>query len=414
MNFKTIKFYDAAVAEAGGGETEVAEKPSLAGLMATKGVINNTDEMVAKPIEIEKKEVKEEAKEEKKPESAETAAKVEKTEIATPETTEKTEEKKPEVKAETKKDDAPKPNLTLDEVLKNEQPDTILKKLGVSDNVRSLIGELKDVDPKVIGLLNAWKEGKATEYLKELTTDYTKMSSEEVMRHQLREDYPKASEKQLNILYKKEVIDAYNLDSDDTDELEEGQLLLDAKADRYRDKFSEKQKDYLIPKYEAKQPENPDNTQDLEAEKRFENYKATVNNNSATKDIFANKSISVGEGDEKFNFPVSPSDLTDILFDSDKWTATMFDVKDLPDGTKEFVPDVRKQLLIAAFAKDPDNFLTEYAKHFKSLGGKAVTDTIDNAKKPDKSTDAKAEKKPTSAAEAMAKHGVTSSGGRGY
>lgn len=412
MNFKISKFYDTAIAENAGGATEVADKPNIAELMGKQGVVNSSSEMVAKPIEIQK-EVKGEVEKEVNSESAATATKDEPAKETKPGTKENPVEveqvsKTPQVA------EVPKAQLTLDEVLKNEQPNTILKKLGLDDSTVSFLNDLKGVDPKMIALLNYYKEnGDIKPYVNALNTDYSKMSSEDVMRHQLREEYPKASDKQIDILFKKEVVDAYNLNSEDEEEVENGKLLLDAKADKFRDVLSSKQNDFLIPKLQPKAAPEPD-TQALEVEKRFESYKTSVNNSPITKDIFSNKAISIGEGEDKFSYAVDPVSLTDILYDSDKWTATMFDIKKNADGNDEFIPNVRNQMLIAAFAQNPDKFLSEYSKHFKSLGGKTVVDSIDNVKKPESTASSKGEGTPKTAAEAMAKGGVINSGGRGY
>ena len=67
------------------------------------------------------------------------------------------------------------------------------------------------------------------------------------MRHQLRREFPKASPQQLDALYKREVIKAYSLDSVDEEELEEGRALLEAKADKFRDQFTQDQQSKLLP-----------------------------------------------------------------------------------------------------------------------------------------------------------------------
>jgi len=82
--------------------------------------------------------------------------------------------------------------------------------LGYDENSVSFVKELKELDPKMVKFLDTWKNnGDALQdYLKEAATDYATMPSEDVMRHQLREEYPKASEKQLEILFRKEVIES--------------------------------------------------------------------------------------------------------------------------------------------------------------------------------------------------------------
>lgn len=422
MKFQIRKFYDTSVDEGvGGGEAAVIEQKapaSIAEAMAKHGVKNSGMDMVATPINIGTKEVKEEVVKEEKPASAATATKVETPETAKSETKQEAKVEKKEEVVETKKEETTKPQPTFDEVLKTQPKNAVFKALGLNDKTISLLDEVNGLDDKTIGLLLSHKEGKVADYLRELSTDYNKMTSEEVMRHQLRLDYPKANQKQLDALFNKEVVDAYNLDSDDDDEKETGQMLLDAKAEKYRDGFIEKQKDFLVPKYEPKSAEVPDNSKEIEAEnKRFETYKATVNDNPVIKDIMANKAVVFGEGDEKFTFKVEkPEDITNVLFDTNKWLETQFEVEKGVDGkiTKVGEPKTENQMLTALVALYGKDFLNAYAKHYKSLGGKSVVKTIDNAKETDTDTATKSEKQPTTPAEFMARQGQLNHGGRGY
>lgn len=258
---------------------------------------------------------------------------------------------------------------------------------------------LGDVDPKLVGIIQAWKSGQLGDYVKELATDYSKMEAEDVMRHQLRVDYPKATERQLEILYKKEIVEKYNLDSVDEDEVAEGKELLAAKADKYRDSFIANQDKYLMPNPPEKKAEVvPDNTAEQKAKENIEAYVKNLTEDSYTKNIIADKKLTLGEGEEKFSFPVEPQELIDVLSNGEKWAETMFDDK----GSIK----TEHQLLIATVAKYGKSFLDAYALHFKGLGGKVVTDKIDNAKPPENNTSSKADPLPTSAAAAMAKSGV--------
>lgn len=295
---------------------------------------------------------------------------------------------------------------TLQEVLKNQQPDTVLKELGYDDSLVKFLSGLKEVDPKVVNFLNMWKEGKdLTGYLREWTTDYNKMSAEDVMRHQLQKDYPKASPQQIDALFKRDVIKAYDLESEDPDLVAEGRLLLEAKAERGRELLIQSQQDFLFPKApEPKAPEVDKTAQ--EATQKFDQYHSQFTNNQYTKDIFTNKIISIGDGEEKFNYPVDPQALSDILFKAENWMEAVSETTANPDGTKEYKPNPKHQMLVAAVAKYGENFLIEYAKHYKSLGGKSVNDLLENASKPDgASQSSPAEAAPKTPAEAMARGG---------
>lgn len=394
------RFFDTTVAEAGGGA-------SVASMMAQHGVKSEAGMTVEIPTVNIPTEKKEEPPTATIPSHAATANEGElKAETANPEPpplAEATQEvPQPEIQAE-----QPKPQ-SWQEVLKSQQPDTVLKALGFDDNMAKLVGELKTFDPKVVGLIQAYKEGTHVDYLRELATDYTKMSAEEVMRHQLRREYPKASDRQLDVLYRKEVVQQYNLDSDDEFEVEEGRMLLDAKADRYRDDFVNSQQKYLLPK--APEPTAATETDHSaeEAKQRFETYRNQFTGDPYTKNIFAAKQVVLGEGDDKFTFPVKdPESIIKNLYDADSWLQKTSIVQG-----DSIVPDVKKQVLIALIAEHGEGFLNEYAKHYKSLGGKSVVETIENAKPPETNAPSAADQQPQSVAEFMAKKGIMNFGGR--
>lgn len=399
----TRKFYAAAVDEGAGGAAEVVQEINMAAMMAKHGT--KSSEGSAKPEPIEIPGAKEELKTEVIPETAKVKEEP-KVEVKPEEP--KTEPKKEEAKATPEPIVQEKPKEpSLDEVLKKNQPDTIFKALGFDDEKTAFVSELKDADPKLVGIMQAYKNGTLGEYVRELSTDYQKMSAEEVMRHQLRREYPKASPKALDALYESEVIEKYKLDPDSYSEaeIEKGKLLLEAKADKYRDEFTANQEKFLMPNPpEPKKEPVPDNTAELEAEQRVGAYRKELQDHPYTKDIIANKKIKLGEGEEAFNYPVDAQELIDVLSDPKKWSETMWDIQ---NG----VPKTEHQLAVAAFALDSKKFLKEYAQHLKAIGAKEVIDPIENASSPDKSTPAKSEADITDPAKAMAKYGRKVSGG---
>lgn len=391
------KFY-AATTEGGGAAAEtIPQYSSMAEAMAKSGKKSDENSQVAIPID---REVKVETKAEE-PTQAATAKVEEKAEpkTETPETKEvKTEEP---IKQEPVNDTKPAPVLSLDEVLKNEQPNTIFKKLGFNDEAIDLVNDLKEVDPKVLGIIQAYNKGTLGDYVRELSVDYNKMSAEDVMRHQLRLEYPKASPEAFEALYQSEIVDRYKLDPDNYTESEvtRGKLLIEAIADKKRDDLIANQQKYLLPsKPEPKAPQGP--SPEEVQKQQLDAYRKELSDSPHVKSIIANKSVTIGEGEEKFNYPVDANALIDILVDPAKWVATMYD----KDG-EHYVPKTEHQMLVAAFSQDSKKFLSEYAKHLKSLGAKEVIDPIENASKPDGTTPAKSEPEPKSMAEAMARHG---------
>jgi len=185
MSFLFRKLYDTAVPDA----------PSIASLMATSGTFSSTGMNIAEtPTHTEKKEEPAPATEDK---PADTATPPSNAEPAKPESP------KPEENAAAvtpQKEEPPKPTQ-WQEVLKQQQPDAVLKELGYDDKVIGLLKDAKTLDPKMLAFLDHWKsKGDVTSYLKELTTDYSKMTPEDVLKQQLQREYPKASEKALGAL----------------------------------------------------------------------------------------------------------------------------------------------------------------------------------------------------------------------
>ncbi len=421
MLITTKKFYSPEESVAAGIEPEVAtevaseEKPSLAAFMAKQGT--KSTETDFKPIDNTTKssEKKEEPKNENKgEETVETTTAqtkdVEKGELETP-------KKQEEVKVESKNppiEETKKPTLSLQEVLKQQPKTDVLKALGYDDKVLKVLNELDGFEKIDFfsNLINEWKtKGNLQGYLKELSTDYSKMPPEEVMRHQLREDYPNVSDAQLNALYKKKVIGEYNLDSEDPDEVEEGKLLLDAEAGRYRAKMIENQKTKLFPEVPEAKEEIPDNSQEIEEQKNVEAYKSAIETDPYSKKIFDSKKIIIGEGEDAFSFPVDPETVKGVLFDSSKWAENLFDIERNPDGTiKKSTPKVENQILTAIFSENPKKFLSDYAKHFKAIGGKAAIEPLENAKPKETTRTSVADKLPKTMAEAMAKGGTITDG----
>lgn len=412
------KFYNAEAVETPAAAEVVTETvvetpatPSLVEMMAKNGVMNNGN-MVVTPTNTESTEKPTET--ETTPAAIATEAKVEEVNAETPTPT-PTVETTPTPQIV----EAQKPQETWQEVAQK-QPNDVLKALGFNDDVANFVSDLKELDPKMVAFLNTWKSGgDVTGYLREMTTDYTKLSAEEVMRHHIRQSYPKADERQLEILYRTKVVNAYNLNSYDPDELEEGRLLLEAEAEQFREKYIETQKEFLLPKPQEVKAVIQDNSiqeKQAEADRKFnEMYKSQVDNNALTKNIIANKVLPVGEGETKFNFPVEPNEVIDVLYNNgDKWQNAMWEKTIDENGNTSLKPKVEHQLLVATVAKYGMGFIEKIKEHYTSLGANKVIAPIENAKIPENQTGSQSAPAPKTAAEAMAMKGRINSGGQNY
>lgn len=405
MSFKILRFFDDSAAENGGGVvTETT--PSIAQLMASQGTKSQGGDMVATPININRQVV------EDTPQVTET---VEETPTATVEettttVTEPTVETTPQVETAKETVVETQPQLSWQEVLKQQQPEQILSELGYDKTTIELTKEIAE-NEKMLAFYKHWKDnGNVKDYLREIETDYSKMPAEEVMRNQLRQEYPNATERQLEILYRKEVIEKYQLDPNQysEDEVEEGKLLLEAKADKFRNDLILNQSKFLLPT--PKQPETVvDNSQE-EALKELEAYKSTVNTNPLTQSLINTKSLTVGEGNDKYSLPIqNPQSVLDVLYDTDSWAKSFFDEKD-----GKLIPNVEKQLFVASAVLDYKSLVNSLINHGKALGKKEAVTPIENIKPTNEIAPTPQSAEPTSIAGLMAKKGTVNTGGRMY
>jgi hypothetical protein len=344
------------------------ETPSLASLMAKSGVVNSSEEMAAQPIlNTEKNE------EPVKPTEA-TPAEPATEPVKTQGQQETPAEQTPVFGAKPQIEEPAKPTeVAWQEVLKVQQPEAVLKELGFDD--------------KMVAFLNHWKSsGDVKDYLRELSTDYSKMPAEDVMRHQLRREYPKASEKAIELLYQEEIVDKYKIDPDvyTEEEVERGRLLLETKSEKYREDFAKQQQNFLLspPPEKSTAPDPQVLEQQAERKRQDDLYISTMSSSDLTRQLLTEKKLTFGDGDSKFSFPVDPQALTDILLDYGQFKEATYDkVKD-QSGKDVYVPNARKQWLFAAVAKYGDTFLDEYAKHYMALGASKTIAPIENAVPP--------------------------------
>lgn len=260
---------------------------------------------------------------------------------------------------------APEP-VRWQEVIKQEQPEAVLKELGF--------------DEKVVGFLNYWKNGgDLKEYFREASTDYTKLPPEEVMRHQLRVEYPKASDAQLEVLYQDKILERYKLTDDFSEEEQNrGRLLLEAEADKYRDVLVERQQKFILPEAPKSEPKatEPD-PMIAEQQRMIEDSKRSVIDSSLYRQIVSTNKLTIGEGDEAFSFPVDAKALTDNIYDAERMVSKLFNVSE-NGGKLKLTADPKKQILVAAVMEYGDKFLVEMAKHYKAVGGKKAIEPIEN------------------------------------
>jgi hypothetical protein len=155
---------------------------------------------------------------------------------------------------------------------------------------------------KLIDFIDAG--GNRQEYLRIRGTDYANLAPEQLIEMDIKEKYPTIDNKTLQIVLKKELA-KYNLDREDfpedSDEAQLGKFLLAEDSNGIRAKYITKQES-------LKAPERQPDTSAQDREVLQKQITDTIRNSEPVKALVTNKYISVGAGDEAFNFPIDNVD----------------------------------------------------------------------------------------------------------
>lgn len=289
----------------------------------------------------------------------------------------------------------PKPvEVDWKEVLKKQPEVEVMKVLGL--------------DEKMINFLSRWKGGDdLQDYLEAVSTDYSKMNAEQVMRRYWRQEFGDIPAEDFEELYRMKVTEHYKLDPDvfDEKEVHRGKLLLNIEADKIRQQFVQKQQELLLTKPPAPPPslqEQEAQAAQAEREKAVTEYRNQIEKDAFTQELLNKKLMTIGEGEDTFNYEVSqPQSLLEIIFDPQKWASKLYDANG--------APNVRKHMLLAAIANDDVSFFNNYAKHHQRIGAKKAIEPIENASAA-VGTPAGGNDLPKDPAAALARAGIITSG----
>lgn len=241
--------------------------------------------------------------------------------------------------------------------------------------------EFKFKDDFIKGVVEYYeKTGDITPYLQAKLTDFNQMSDEEVMRRNLREEYPDVSEKAFDRLYKQQVVDKFKLDVDEwgEDDSELGKELLKSEASKVRQKYVDWQKGFTAP--EPVKNEGPVQDEAQEALKKFE---ASVKESEVTKKLLEGKRITIKDGEGEFAYEVPEVEsLVDMTVDNNKFFSQFASA----DGQVDFA----KWYKTVAYSQNPEQFEKSLINYGKTLGRQEVTKEIKNpslGKNPDVATE---------------------------
>ena len=342
---------------------------------------NPQEEPEVKEIENKDSETTEEVVDEKEEESkseevVEEEPVEEKSENDEPEKQVEAESSEEEPAETTEDTDAKDDNIELFETL-----DGISKKLsnGKANNLEELFEDYKSLrdsenvfkDDFIKNAVAYYNEnGTLNPYLEAKSVDFTEMGDEKVMRYNLKKQNPTLSDKALERLYQRDVINKYSLDNDkfDEDEVELGKELLKADADKLRKSFVDEQKKFVEP-VASKNKEDA-----VELEERKVQWEKTVNSHKLTKDVMDNKRILINFKDETFSYEVdNPKELQEMTLDNNKFFNLFAD----GEGNVDFDRWYR----VLTYAADPETYEQSLISHGIGLGQEKVVKDLKNPSK---------------------------------
>lgn len=273
-------------------------------------------------------------------------------------------------KAEEPKPDAAKPDAPVfdwKKELKGLDRNEVLKEIGLDDFTIGLIDYKQ-------------KTGTLDEYLAVKTVDYTAMNPETLIKLDMKKANPGMSDKALEFKFKKEFEEKYYLNREDypedSDEAAYGQEQLRLDSEKVKKEFIENQQKFKAP--EAKPDEEAVRRETAQKE-RVEALSKAVLSNEHTVALKTTKTLSFGEGEESFNYPVDDADTliahaTAVIANSEEGTLDGVDLK-------EFYQSL-------AIGRNHKAFLEDYGKHQRALEHKRLQNEMHNISPLQNGTDA--------------------------
>lgn len=210
------------------------------------------------------------------------------------------------------------------------------------------------------------KTGDLTPYLQAKTVDFSKMSDEEVMRRNLREQYSDLSDKAFDRLFKIEVTDKYKLDADEwaEEDSELGRELLKSEATKLRGKYQDWQRNFSAPEPEASQEQE-------EALEQFQKFEQEVRSNDLTRSLIEGKKLTIKTADGEFNYEIPQADsLLDMTINNEKFFGQFAN----PNGQLDY----GRWYKTAAYSQNPEMFEKSLINFGKTLGRSEITKEIRN------------------------------------
>jgi hypothetical protein len=260
----------------------------------------------------------------------------------------------------------PQPTFNWKDEIKKLNPKEVAKELGLNDFTLEMNEYLS-------------KGGKAEDYLNARAVDYNNISDEDLIKGDMKRQFPNLSSQQINSFYNKK----YGVSEDaleDEREFADTQRSMDAHLIRQKkivEQSSFKIPEAIIPQIKDEAYEQWKQAQEAQPVlmKQLSDY---YSNHQATKALNESKRVAVnlGEGVPAFNFSINnPEALNRVFTDGGE---TWQKLTSTPTGE----PDVPKQHLISLFTHNPQKFVQDIYNYGIQMGKRKLMEEGQNATRP--------------------------------
>ncbi len=203
------------------------------------------------------------------------------------------------------------------------------------------------------------EHGDLKPFLEAFSTDYSTLSPEEVLRIDLKKQYPQLSSERLDRLFTKQVLEKF-MQIEGVFEEEDvalGSELMKAEADKVRARLISEQQSYLQPvtRVEDKSKEQE------EIKNKWSSY---VTESQFVKDLSESKRVAIKIGDDELSVSVNPEELVAQTIQDEKFFSKFFDEKGQLDW--------QKWAKVVAYANDMEGYEQTLVNHGKAVGSKSV------------------------------------------
>lgn len=258
-------------------------------------------------------------------------------------------------------------------------------------------------DEQFIAIAKQYKaDGNINRYVQAASTDYSKMSPEQILRIDLQRQYPGATAEQLDLLYDTEVKGKYKLDPDvyppDGKDAQAGALKMKLDADSLRAKLIQENEGLKLPSRDL-QAEAQQRQAEVERQAQERNNAFMASDFS--KGVLTNKKMTYSiDGAPAFNYEINPTEVAGIVTNPKLLAETLSDGK---GGTNH-----QAAWDLATFLKDRHAYRMALINYGKTLG---KDEMIDEKTNPPKQAGNPAAPARETLAEAFANRGKHGRGG---